>query len=409
MLQEASGAKIIIRGRGATKDGVPATGHPDDEDELHVSIEGTDEAIDKALKEIEPLLFNPENALKLKTEQLQKLAVMNGVQSSSGFGAGALDMYGAASKFLNSLPQGGGDEECQLELKVANPLVGLVIGKGGEQIQKMQAQSGAKVTIARESEMLPGETMRSIILKGRPASVNECKRIIDEILNRGQQNSSSGLGQPKAQKEMDHAFIVKVKVPNNKVGIIIGKGGLNVKMIQERSRAQVQIPSNPDEDNPNVRTLSIGGDSLESVEAAQAEITLALQQAAANTLALGGPGSVAGASSMYPPQLSVPSGTSFVLVPDDKVGVIIGKGGVTIKELQMRLRVKISIPQTADVGSSPAVRTCRLASSVTNRLFLHFSLLCIELLSLSVHPFLTLLTRSIIVSYTFRKNDCAAS
>ena len=207
---------------------------------------------------------------------------------------------------------------------------------------------------------------------GKQSAVTECKRMIDEIINnRQQQNSSIGSGQQKNnnQREMDHLFIVKVKVPNNKVGIIIGKGGVTVKMIMERSRAQIQIPSNPDEDNPNVRTLSIGGDTKESVENAQAEITIALQQSA---LALGGPiggslmnGSGSGVShglsqfmSQQPSQ-QAQSGTAFVLVPDDKVGVIIGKGGVTIKELQSRLRVKISIPQGPDAGSNPPVRTCR--------------------------------------------------
>lgn len=180
--------------------------------------------------------------------------------------------------------------------------------------------------------------------------------MIDEVISSRQQNSVSGFGQPKqhTQREMDHSFIVKVKVPNNKVGIIIGKGGATIKTIQERTGAQVQIPSVPDEDNPNLRTLCIGGDTLESVEAAQQEITVALQQSAQ---AAGAPlGSV---GSQYPAMQMPQTSTSYVLVPDDRVGVIIGKAGATIKELQSRTRVKISIPQAADAGSNPPVRTCR--------------------------------------------------
>ena len=30
-MQEMSGAKIVIRGRGSQKEGAPSTGHPDDE------------------------------------------------------------------------------------------------------------------------------------------------------------------------------------------------------------------------------------------------------------------------------------------------------------------------------------------------------------------------------------------
>ena len=372
-MQEISGAKIIIRGRGSQKDGAAPTGHPDDDDELHVSIEGTDEAIEKALKEIEPLFFNPEQALKLKQEQLKNLAEINGgTPSSSGYGMG-MGMAGAdatyhASNKLSSTVMSSGDEY-SLELKVPNPMVGLVIGKGGEQIQKLQSQTGVHVQIAREQDMKPGETHRSIILKGNPEAVAECKRMIDEILSSRSQNTGSGsaLGQPKAHtsREMEHAFIVKVKVPNSKVGIIIGKGGVTIKMIQERTRAQVQIPSGPDEDNPNLRTLSIGGDSREAVEAAQMEITVALQQSAQASgvpvgLSMSGaPG--LGINSQYSSLQTTLSQvqTIYVQVPDDKVGVMIGKAGVTIKELQSRMRVKISIPQAADPGTNPLVRTCR--------------------------------------------------
>lgn len=354
-LQENSGAKIIIRGRGSQKDGAVPSGHADDDDELHISIEGTDESIEKALQEIEPLLFNPEQALKLKQEQLKNLAEMNGSSpSSSGFGAIVDSIYVAGNKVMSSVISAGDDY--QVELKVPNAMVGFVIGKGGEHIQKLQSQTGAHVQIAREQDMKPGDTHRSIVLKGNPDAVAECKRMIDEVISSRQQNSVSGFGQPKqhTQREMDHSFIVKVKVPNNKVGIIIGKGGATIKTIQERTGAQVQIPSVPDEDNPNLRTLCIGGDTLESVEAAQQEITVALQQSAQ---AAGAPlGSV---GSQYPAMQMPQTSTSYVLVPDDRVGVIIGKAGATIKELQSRTRVKISIPQAADAGSNPPVRTCR--------------------------------------------------
>jgi far upstream element-binding protein len=376
-MQESSGAKIIIRGKGSQKEGAPPTGHPDDEDELHINIEGSDEAIDRALKEIEPLLFNPEQAMRVKQEQLKNLAEINGgPPSSSGMGLGMAfnteSIYGAGFKAINSNPQtginsqpgvnpqaGGVDYE-ELQLQVPNPMVGLVIGKGGENILKMQSQTGVQVQIAKEQEMRPGETLRSIVLKGRHDAVLECKRMIDEIISNRQQQAPNTFGQPKffVTREMDHAFVVKVQVPNDKVGVIIGKGGMTIKSIQERSRAQIQIPSNPDEDNPNLRTLSIGADSKEAVDMAQTEISNALAaQAMGSQLAVTGP------SQYQPQQQSFPSTAAaamYLTVPDDKVGVIIGKGGVTIKEIQNRTRVKITIPQTSDPGSNPPVRTCRL-------------------------------------------------
>ena len=170
-------------------------------------------------------------------------------------------------------------------------------------------------------------------------------------------------------------------MPNDKVGVIIGKQGMTIKGIQDRCGAMIQIPAQPDEDNPNVRTLSIGGDSKEAVDAAQMEITVALQQQALASQQVasqqgggGGGGGMgqggSGASSQYG---FAPSQTAMLLpIPDDKVGVIIGKGGVTIKEIQNRSRVKITIPQSADPGSNPATRTCRWASCASASCFTYF-------------------------------------
>ena len=346
------------------------------QDDLHVSIEGSDESIAKALKEVEMILFNPEQAMRLKQEQLRNLAEMNGTPSSSGNVAyNSESIYGAGFKQSgfnqsNGGGGGGGGDDYQIELRVPNPMVGLVIGKGGENIQKMQSQTGAHIQIAKEQDMQPGNPYRSIVLKGSPDAVEECKRMIDEIISSRQQqnnNNNNSMGGPKVHiaKEMDHAFLLKVSVPNDKVGVIIGKQGMTIKGIQERSRAQIQIPSTPDEDNPNVRTLCIGGDSKEAVDAAQQEITVALQQQAMASQMLGN-GSSGGGMGMgmggqqggqYGSQ--APQTALYLSIPDDKVGVVIGKGGATIKEIQNRTRVKITIPQTCDPGSNPPTRTCR--------------------------------------------------
>ena len=86
------------------------------------------------------------------------------------------------------------------------------------------------------------------------------KRIEDIIQNQMMKNSGGSYGHGHGhgasgggdRTNLDHPFIVKLPVPNDKVGIIIGKGGMTIKGIQERSRATVQIPPGADEDNPQV-------------------------------------------------------------------------------------------------------------------------------------------------------------
>ena len=53
-LESRTGARILVRGRGSQKDGMYSgpTGNPDDDDAQHVSIEGTEEAVNKALAEV---------------------------------------------------------------------------------------------------------------------------------------------------------------------------------------------------------------------------------------------------------------------------------------------------------------------------------------------------------------------
>lgn len=98
-----------------------------------------------------------------------------------------------------------------------------------------------------------------------------------------------------------------------------------------------------------MRTLTIGADNKEAVDAAQVEIFMTLSN-----------------QQQQVQQLYNASATSLhVLVPDDKVGLIIGKGGLTVKDIQNRLNVKIVIPQQSDAGTNPPVRTIRYVDRIT--------------------------------------------
>jgi far upstream element-binding protein len=333
--QDTTGAKYQIRGLGAAKDGGPSnTGHPDDTDELHVVVEGTNDAVDRACKELEKFLYNPAEAAKLKAEQLKQLADMNNQVSSQNY-------------TVEEVYSGGSAESFTLEILVPNNMVGLIIGKGGDNILRIHSQLGVQSHIAKEADMKPGETMRSIVLKGVQDNVHEAKKRIEEIVSQRVAQLRGNTGNNQQKDEMNHAFIVKLPVLNDKIGIIIGKGGSTIKGIQDRTKTIVKIPHGPDEDNPQVRTVLIGGDSKEGVDACQMEIFLALQmqqqsaQMAYNSIA----------------------NAMNVVIPDDKTAIVIGKGGCNVKDIQGRLNVKIQIPHGADIGSNPPTRTISLVGS----------------------------------------------
>ena len=223
-------------------------------------------------------------------------------------------------------------------------MVGIIIGKGGEQVSRIIAASGAVMQIEKEHEMAPGETHRKITIRGKNANALDLKRRVEEIVEQQTQRESGNRTANKTDnKDMNYPFIMKVPVPNDKVGIIIGKLGQTVKDIQTKTQTNIQIPQQGDADNPAVRTLSIGGYSKNAIESAQMEIFLVLQ----TFHQVGTAKTTASANMLY------------IQVPDDKVGLIIGQKGMTIKDLQSKHGIRIQIPPSADANTYPPVRTIR--------------------------------------------------
>ena len=75
---------------------------------------------------------------------------------------------------------------------------------------------------------------------------------------------------------------VTCKVPDADVGLVIGKGGMQIKLIQEKSGANIQIPQMADTDNPAVRTVNITHQNKEGAEFAKTMIEEVLREKAQN-------------------------------------------------------------------------------------------------------------------------------
>lgn len=129
-----------------------------------------------------------------------------------------------------------------MELKVPNGMVGLIIGKGGENVQRMQAQCGVHVQIAKESEMRPGETHRTVILRGSADGVEEAKaqieEMIEERMHRGRERRERD-----TRNDLAHLpFVLMIPIPNDKVGIVIGRSGATVRAIQDSTGTYIKVP-----------------------------------------------------------------------------------------------------------------------------------------------------------------------
>lgn len=68
------------------------------------------------------------------------------------------------------------------DYKIPDKLVGLVIGRGGEQIKRLQQDSQCKIRIASESD---GTPERSCTLTGSQEAIENAKQMLDQVVQRG--------------------------------------------------------------------------------------------------------------------------------------------------------------------------------------------------------------------------------
>ena len=111
-------------------------------------------------------------------------------------------------------------------------LVGRVIGKGGETIKGLQAQSGAHITI---DQNFPEGQPRKIAVSGPKGCVDVAAKMIKDLLEGGP--PSSGAGMLVGPGQVSQA----VECPKEMVGRIIGKGGETIKGLQTQTGARLQI------------------------------------------------------------------------------------------------------------------------------------------------------------------------
>ncbi|XP_036795778.1 far upstream element-binding protein 2 isoform X5 [Oncorhynchus mykiss] len=252
------------------------------------------------------------------------------------------------------------------EYRVPDGMVGLIIGRGGEQINKIQQDSGCKVQIAPGEQLdSGGMPERSVSLTGNPDAIAKAKMFLDEIVSRGRGAPSSSFhestnGQSGSMQEM--------MIPAGKAGLIIGKGGETIKQLQERAGVKmilIQDGSQP----PNMdKPLRIIGDPYKVQQAKELVNEILRERDHAgfgdrnnfgNQMGGGGGGGGGG--------MDVP-------VPRHSVGVVIGRSGEMIKKIQADAGVRIQFKPDDGAGPDKIAHImgppdrCEHAASIINEL-----------------------------------------
>ncbi|KAK3527519.1 hypothetical protein QTP86_024293, partial [Hemibagrus guttatus] len=209
------------------------------------------------------------------------------------------------------------------DFKVPDKMVGYIIGRGGEQITRIQLESGCKIQIAADSG---GLIDRPCTLTGSPESIEQAKRLLSQIVERCRNGNETSQD---------------VLIPASKVGLVIGKGGDTIKQLQERTGVKmVMIQDGPMPTGAD-KPLRISGDPYKVQQARElvAEIIRDKDQGDFRAGRLGDFGSRLGGTSLD------------VAVPRFAVGIVIGRNGEMIKKIQNDAGVRIQFKP--DDGISP--------------------------------------------------------
>lgn len=164
----------------------------------------------------------------------------------------------------------GGFQTSARKMDVPNAKVGLIIGKAGETIKYLQHQSGAKIQVTRDTDSDPSSMTRQVELMGSLEQINRAEQLINDVIAEADAGGSATLVARGFSSVQPGAEQVQIKVPNNKVGLIIGRGGETIKNLQSRTGARIQlIPLHlPEGDTSTERTVQMTG-TKKQIEAAQ--------------------------------------------------------------------------------------------------------------------------------------------
>ncbi|KAI2626859.1 hypothetical protein GGS21DRAFT_540772 [Xylaria nigripes] len=269
-------------------------------------------------------------------------------------------------------PRGGGrdqptDDNDEM-IEIESSLVGLIIGRQGENLRRVESETGCRVQFISPSGE-PGP-YRQCKITGPRARRAEAKAAINRIIedsgmgaiaragldssHKGSRGSgasgAAGSGGPATLRDGEDC--VQIMVPDRTVGLIIGRGGETIRDLQERSGCHINIVGESKSVN-GLRPVNLIGPHRAAAQAKE----LILEIVDSDTRN----GNNADTNKPARPpkndnynrdsaQVANDKINDSMFVPSEAVGMIIGKGGETIREMQNTTACKINVSQSSGPG-----------------------------------------------------------
>eukprot|EP00080_Pristionchus_pacificus_P004636 PDM64656.1 K Homology domain containing protein [Pristionchus pacificus] len=264
------------------------------------------------------------------------------ISTLGGLGGMVMGGYGGNG----GMSMGNPHENVVEVIIVPDNSVGLVIGKGGSEITQIQAQSGARVQMAPEST---GDGTRQCTLQGTKMAVERAKQLIHDVITRANARRAGGGSLDNGSGGINiqlgpNAITYDMLIPGTKCGLIIGKAGETIRQLQEQSGVKMMMIQDNTEAGGAPKPLRMNGDP-ERIEIAKKLVQDLLNSRNDEGGVIGGGGGMGGmmggGGGMMGGGGQGGLAKGEVVVPRSSVGMIIGKGGDTIKRLAMETGTKI--------------------------------------------------------------------
>lgn len=132
-----------------------------------------------------------------------------------------------------------------IKVLVSNSASGLIIGRSGQTISELQAKSHARIKLSQGGDYYPGTSDRICLVQGALSCVKVAIELVLAKLYELQslQQVSTQVTEQSADNEPSQqviqpppVFIIRVLMPSACCGMVIGRGGSNIKELKEKSR-----------------------------------------------------------------------------------------------------------------------------------------------------------------------------
>lgn len=167
-------------------------------------------------------------------------SMLSGNNYASGLGGG----FGGGER------SGGSSADEKIEIIIPHAVIGLVIGKGGENIKRIQNETRATVRV--DPNTVDDKGNKVCTITGTKQAVEEAHSQVANVIENAATNK-----RPRTQVEGSDQY--KMKIPASRTGAIIGKGGDTIKSIKQQSGCDIELDKNSKECNPDESVFIIRG------------------------------------------------------------------------------------------------------------------------------------------------------